>query len=151
MDVLEGKREELRVVLDVVKRSFNNEVENGQKKISFKKILKELSCLGEIQMGLISFLEETDPFDSDGKEELEEDLSINSSSQDNKSLLEEWFDKNTQIPNKEEGEVDHNNEFDDLEPSLYIGEMEKEECELECLELPGGITIDEAQTEELPG
>ena len=76
---------------------------------------------------------------------------MTSSSQGDKSLLEECFDENTQILNKEEGEVGHNNEFDDLEPSLYSGEIEKEECELEYLELSGGITIDKAQTEELPG
>ena len=134
------------------KRSFDNEVENGPKRISFKKISKELTDLGESQMGLISFLEKINPFDSDGEEGLEEDLSMTSSSQDNKSLLEKCFDENTQIPYKERGEVDQNNEFDDLEPSLYIGEMEKEECKLECQELPRDIIeFVEAPLEELPG
>ena len=95
MDILERKREELSAVLDVFKRPFDNEVENGQKRISFKKISKELAGLGESQMGLINSLEAINPFDSDGEEGLEEDLSISSNSQDDESLLEKCFDENT--------------------------------------------------------
>ena len=77
---------------------------------------------------------------------------MTSSSEDDKSFLQECFDENSQIPNKKEGEVDHNNKFDDLEPSLYIGEMEKEECELECPELPRDIIkLIEAPIEEPSG
>ena len=123
-----------------------------QKESLCKKISKELAGLGESQTDLISFLEAIDPFDSDGEEGLEEDLSMTSSSQYDKSLLEECFDENTQIPHKEKGEVDHNNEFDDLKPSLYIGEMEKEEWKLECLEPPRDIVeFVEAPIEKLPG
>ena len=46
-DTPEKKREELRAVLDIFKRAFDNEVENGPKRISFKKISKELAGLGE--------------------------------------------------------------------------------------------------------
>ena len=127
MDVLERKREELSAVLDIFKRAFDNEVENGLKRISFKKISKDLAGLGESQLGLINFLEEIDPFDGDSYEELEENLPISSNSQDDESLLEKCFDENTQIPEKEEEKVDHNNECDDLEPSLYLREKEKEE------------------------
>ena len=152
VDVLERKREELSAVFDIFKRSFDNEVEHGPKRNTFKKISKELAGLGESQMGLISFLEAIDPFDSEGEEGLEEDLSMTSSSQDDKLLLQECFDENTQFPNKKEGEVDYNNEFDDLEPFLYIGEMEKEECKLECLDPPRNIIkLIEASLEELPG
>ena len=151
MDILKRKREELSAVLDIFKRSFDNKVEHGSKRNTFKKISKELASLGESQLGLINFLEGIDPFDGDGHKELEEDLSMTSSSQDDKSLLEKYFEENTQIPNKEKGEVDHNNEFDDLEPSLYIGEKEKEEWKLECLEPPRDIIkFVEAQIEELP-
>ena len=87
MDVLERKREELSAVFDIFKRSFDNEVEHGPKRISFKKISKEFASLGESQLSLINFLEGIDPFDGDGHEELEEDLSMTSSSQDDKSLL----------------------------------------------------------------
>ena len=77
---------------------------------------------------------------------------ISSHSQDDELLLKECFDENTQIPNKDEGKVDHNNEFDNLEPSLYIGEMEKEAYEVECLELPRDIIeFIETLIEELPG
>ena len=84
VDVLERKREELSAVLGIFKRSFDNEVENGLKIISFKKISKDLAGLGESQLDLINFLEEIDPFDGDSHEELEEDLSMTSSSQDDK-------------------------------------------------------------------
>ena len=77
---------------------------------------------------------------------------MSSNSQDDKSLLQKCFDENTQIPEKEKEEVDHNNEFDDLEPSLYIDEMEKEEWKLECLDPPRDIIkLIEAPIEELPG
>ena len=109
-------------MLDIFKRAFDNEVENGPKRISFKKISKELVSLGESQLGLINFLEEIDPFDGDSHEELKEDLPISSNSQDDESLLEKCFDENTQVLEKEEEEVDHNNECDDLEPSLYLRE-----------------------------
>ena len=68
-----------------------------KKRNTFKKISKELASLGESQLGLINFLEGIDPFDGDGHEELEEDLLMTSSSQDDGSLLEECFDENSQI------------------------------------------------------
>ena len=101
---------------------------------------------------MINFLEKIDPFDDDSHKELEEDLPISSNSQDDESLLEKCFDENTQIPEKEEKEVDHNNECDDLEPSLYLREKEKEEWKLKCLEPPRDIIkFVEAPIEELPG
>ena len=79
-------------------------------------------------------------------------MPISSNSQDDESLLEKCFDENTQIPKKEEEEVDHNNECDDLEPSLCLREKEKEEWKLKCLEPPRDIIkFVEAPIEELPG
>ena len=61
-----------------------------------------------------------------------------------------WWEHSN--PRKEEEEVDYNNECDDLEPSLYLREKEKEEWKLGCLESPR-VTIKfvEAPIEELPG
>ena len=85
---------------------------------------------------MATLLEEIDSFDSDGDEELEEEVVVTFSSKNDELVHEEDFEENVHIPYEKNGEVDPNMESDYFEPSPIVDEMGKPKLESVYIESP---------------